>query len=133
MPIGHDEIDAVHAEFDQMLTVALACDDDSLARHIEALGEHLASHFAMEEALMARTGFPVKDCHADEHAAVLASARQVAPLVARGNLVVGRAFLQALSAWFPAHAAHLDSAVAAWVCKQQAGAKPLVFHRAGIR
>ena len=131
VPVGHDEIDAVHAEFATLLTAALACGDAELAGTLDALNDHLSGHFAMEDALMADTDFPARGCHMEEHAAVLASCSQVRPLVAGGNLIVGRAFVHAISEWFPAHATHLDSALAAWVCKQRSGAKPLVFHRAG--
>lgn len=130
-PLGHDEIDRVHEECAALLTRALACADVDLRAHIDTLGAHLSQHFAMENALMDRTEFPARGCHQQEHAAVLASCGQVGPLVDVGNLVVGRALVHAISEWFPAHATHLDSALAAWVCKQATGAKPLVFHRAG--
>ena len=131
VPVGHAEIDAVHAECAALLTAALRCADAHLAAHIDALSDHLCRHFAMEDALMGATDFPAQGCHKDEHAAVLRSCDQVRPLVAGGNLGVGRAFVRAVGEWFPAHATHLDSALATWVCRQRAGAQPLVFHPAG--
>ena len=129
-PLGHEEIDRVHDECAALLTAALACPDEELAAQVDVLSRHLADHFAMEDGLMDRTEFPARACHQQEHAAVLASCNEVRPLVAAGKLGVGRALVHAIGEWFPAHAIHLDSALAAWICKQNAGGKPLVFHRA---
>lgn len=127
--LGHAEMDDVHAEFEQLLVSAGCCTDAELLATLDALTAHLESHFAMEDRWMSEGDFPPRDCHAAEHAAVLRSAADVRPLVEAGNFVVGRSFIRALREWFPAHATHLDSALAAWICKQRLGAKPLVFHR----
>lgn len=127
--LGHAEMDEVHAEFEQLLAAAGVSDDQELLSILDALTSHLASHFAMEDRWMSDGDFPPRKCHTAEHAAVLRSASEVRPLVAAGNLAVGRSFIRALSEWFPAHATHLDSALAMWICKQRLGAKPLVFHR----
>ena len=127
--LGHDEMDEVHAEFEALLAAAGDCSDEDLPGTLDALTSHLQSHFAMEDDWMSRGEFPPRDCHAAEHAAVLKSASEVRPLVAAGNLAVGRSFIRPLAEWFPAHATHLDSALATWICKQRLGAKPLVFHR----
>jgi hemerythrin len=127
--LGHAEMDGVHAEFEALLASAGCCSDQELLCQLDALTSHLESHFAMEDAWMSQGDFPPRECHVAEHAAVLRSASEVRPLVAAGNLVVGRSFIRALRDWFPAHATHLDSALATWICKQRLGAKPLVFHR----
>lgn len=127
--LGHAEMDEVHAEFEELLASAGCSSDDELLRTLDALTSHLESHFSMEDDWMSRGDFPPRDCHAAEHAAVLRSANEVRPMVAAGNVHVGRSFIQALREWFPAHATHLDSALATWICKQRLGAKPLVFHR----
>ncbi|MDQ2765147.1 MAG: hypothetical protein M3Y22_17220 [Pseudomonadota bacterium] len=69
----------------------------------------------------------------NEHAAVLRSATAVEPLVAAGQPAVGRAFVAELARWFPGHANYLDSALAAWMCKRQFGARPVVLHRGMAR
>ncbi|MDM0015185.1 hemerythrin domain-containing protein [Variovorax sp. J22P168] len=127
--LGHAEMDDVHAEFEELLSTAGVCSDQELLCTLDALIVHLESHFAMEDNWMSGGDFPPRDCHAAEHAAVLRSASEVRPLVAAGNFVIGRSFIRALGEWFPAHATHLDSALATWICKQRLGAKPLVFHR----
>jgi hemerythrin-like metal-binding protein len=130
--LGHVEMDDVHAEFEDLLASAASCSDAELAATLDTLTSHLAGHFAMEDAWMSQGDFPPRDCHVAEHAAVLRSADEVRPLVAAGNVGVGRSFVQALRDWFPAHATHLDSALAAWLCKQRLGGKPVVLHRGGL-
>lgn len=130
--LGFSPMDAIHAEFDELVTAALACDDTQLAGALQRVTAHLREHFAAEDRWMAETDFPPRDCHVDEHAAVLRSADEVEPLVAAGNFAVGRSFLEELARWFPGHADYLDSALAAWMCKRQFGGKPVVLHR-GLR
>ena len=127
--LGYREMDTVHEEFEELLATAAGCTDAQLPQQIKFLVEHLKGHFAMEDAWMRQTDFPPADCHVAEHAAVLQSAEEVQPLVDKGDAHVGRSFVRALASWFPAHATHLDSALAAWMCKRQLGARPLVFHR----
>ena len=80
---------------------------------------------------MRETGFPARDCHADEHAAVLASVREVRAEVEAGR--AGAALLHRLAeqlfAWFPGHADYLDSALAAWMSKRVLGGQPVVLRR----
>jgi hemerythrin len=127
--LGYQEMDSVHAEFDALLAHATTCADEELSQVLAGLVTHMVDHFEMEDGWMQQGEFPPRDCHTAEHAAVLASAAQVRPLVAQGDIQVGRAFVRALVDWFPNHATYLDSALAAWMCKRQLGARPLVFQR----
>jgi hemerythrin len=127
--LGYAPMDAVHAEFDELVGRALACPDDALLPCLEHLREHLLAHFGQEDDWMRQTAFPAADCHIDEHGKVLASAHQVLSLVARGDVAIGRSFAGELERWFPGHADYLDSALAAWMCKRQFGGKPVVLHR----
>jgi hemerythrin len=127
-PLGYAPLDAVHAEFDDLVARTLACADDELLSCLERLQTHLRSHFGQEDDWMRESGFPAGDCHIEEHRKVLESAAQVVALVARGNLAIGRAFTAELDRWFPGHADYLDSALAAWLCKRQFGGKPVVMH-----
>jgi hemerythrin len=77
---------------------------------------------------MRETDYPNSECHLDEHAAVLASASEVQALDAAHRPKVAQAFFEELARWFPAHAQHLDSALAHWVVKRSHGGKPVVFH-----
>jgi hemerythrin len=96
--------------------------------HLAAVVDHLTSHFEAEARWMHDSGYPNSECHLDEHAAVLASAHEVLALDATYRPTVARAFVEELAAWFPAHAQHLDSALAHWMVKRAHGGKPVVFH-----
>ena len=127
--LGFGPMDEVHAEFQALVAQALRCSGAELLAALEPLAVHLRAHFAAEDAWMRETDFPARDCHIDEHAAVLRSADEVLPLVAAGNFSVGRAFVEELERWFPGHADYLDSALAAWMCKRRFGGKPVVLRR----
>jgi hemerythrin len=121
-------MDAVHGEFEELVTLALRCADDQLLSCLQRLQIHLLSHFGQEDDWMRQTAFPAGDCHIDEHGKVLESAAQVLDLVALGDLAVGRSFATELERWFPGHADYLDSALAAWMCRRRFGGKPIVLH-----
>ncbi|HVZ46546.1 MAG TPA: hypothetical protein VHA82_22255 [Ramlibacter sp.] len=78
---------------------------------------------------MSETDFPPRDCHIDEHAAVLKSSAEVLELARSGDVRHAPSFVAELARWFPGHADYLDSALAAWMCKRQFGGKPVVFHK----
>ncbi len=127
--LGYGPMDAIHAEFDALVRAALAGTDADFHALLLPLVAHLHVHFAEEDAWMRETDFPPRECHMDEHAAVLRSAAEVEPLVAAGQIAVGRAFVAELARWFPGHADYLDSALAAWMCKRRFGGKPVVLQR----
>jgi hemerythrin-like metal-binding protein len=122
-------MDAVHGEFEALVAKARDCADPDFQADLERLAAHLREHFEAEDRWMRETCFPARECHIDEHAAVLRSVDEVMPAVAFGNTDLGRAFVAELQRWFPAHADYLDSALAAWMCKRQYGGKPVVLHR----
>jgi len=127
--LGFDQIDTIHREFVEVVAALLHCADNEFLAVLDKFIEHATSHFGDEDAMMIDTGFPPKDCHIDEHAAVMASAVQVRERVLAGDIAIGRDFAAELARWFPMHAAHLDSALAHWMFKRQHGGKPLVFRR----
>ncbi|MBI2768021.1 MAG: hemerythrin [Burkholderiales bacterium] len=128
-PLGYDPMDEVHAEFDHMLHVAETAADEQLLPLLHEIASHCQAHFEMEDRWMRSTDFPKGDCHAREHAAVLASIAGVVRRVTAGEVHVGRTLVRSLREWFPAHAQHLDSALAHWMSSRRWGAKPVVFHR----
>lgn len=129
MLLGYGPIDAMHREFVECVAALQAAPDDALLAALDAVIAHLQAHFGEEDALMIDHGFPPRDCHIDEHAAVLRSAGEVRELVSAGTLHPARSFAQALADWFPGHAVHLDSALAHWMFKRGYGGKPVVFRR----
>jgi hemerythrin-like metal-binding protein len=91
------------------------------------MAAHLESHFDQENTWMRESEFPARDCHIEQHDAVLESVHEVQVLLAQGNTQICRGLVQALADWFPKHATHLDSALAHWMCKRRLGGKPVVF------
>ena len=127
--LGYAPMDDTHREFVTVVDALLSCEDADLLARLEAFERHAVAHFAEEDAWMERTAFPPKECHVDEHAAVLTSVRQVLPLVRQGDIAEGRRLAAALADWFPKHAFHLDSALSHWMCKRAFGGKPVVIRR----
>lgn len=130
LKLGYGPIDDVHDEFLALLDALLGASDADMAGSLEAVHQHSRQHFALEEAWMEETDFPARGCHADEHAAVLASMEGVARRVAGGDFEAGRRLARALADWFPGHAEYLDAALAHWMCKKRLGGKPVVLRRA---
>lgn len=127
--LGHAPMDVLHEEFVDLTRQLQAADDTQLPALLQAMETHLQQHFNDENQWMRDTAFPPRDCHIDEHAAVLKSVHEVQALLAQGNVQVCRALVEALVDWFPGHATHLDSALAHWLSKQRFGGKPVVLRR----
>ena len=127
--LGYGPMDDTHREFVDVLQALLASGDEEVLERLEAFERHAVEHFREEDQWMAETGFPPRDCHVDEHAAVLSSVRQVLEVVRQGDVAEGRRLAAALADWFPGHAFHLDSALAHWMVKRAFGGKPVVLKR----
>lgn len=130
--LGYGPMDAVHREFVELVSGLLSCADEQVAAQLDAFIEHAESHFGDELELMQSTGFPPMQCHADEHAAVLSSSKEVRQLVAAGNIDIARKLAAELARWFPGHADYMDSALAHWIVKKRTGGAPVVLKR-GIK
>ena len=127
--MGHGPMDELHQEFVQLIALLQTAEDSELPSLLQAMQTHLQHHFAEEDQWMLSTGFPPRDCHIDEHAAVLKSVAEVRVKLAEGNVALCRDLTKALVDWFPGHATHLDSALAHWLSKQRFGGKPVVIRR----
>lgn len=127
--LGYTPMDQVHEEFVQCIAALQTGAEAELPALMEALEHHAVAHFADEDRWMRETDFPARDCHIDEHAAVLKSVREVRALAERGDMSECRRLAQALADWFPGHADYLDSALAHWMCKRSLGGKPVVIRR----
>lgn len=130
--LGVADIDHNHREFVQVVQGLQLAEDGKLLDLFPGLVTHLEAHFGFENRVMQETEFPPRDCHIDEHAAVLKSVHEVHELLqndaARGAQVC-RDLLQALVDWFPAHTQQLDSALSHWLAKKTWGAKPVLIKR----
>jgi hemerythrin-like metal-binding protein len=122
-------MDRVHQEFADLVGRMQLAGDDELAPLLDAFAAHTRAHFEMENQWMQETEFPPRECHIDEHAAVMKSVDEVRELLAQGNSAICRSLIQELVLWFPSHAHHLDSALAHWMSKLRTGGKPVVIRR----
>jgi hemerythrin len=127
--LGYDEMDAEHRDFVACVRALQQAEAAQVGERLAAFAEHARRHFGLENAWMVDTDFPARDCHIDEHAAVLKSVEEVQALVALGNTAIVRSLADELVRWFPGHADYLDSALAAWMAKRRWNAKPVVFRR----
>ena len=127
--MGYAPMDDIHQEFVDLISQLETADDAQLPALLQAMEVHLQHHFAEEDQWMNSTAFPPRDCHIDEHAAVLKSVAEVREKLAQGDVAVCRSLIAALADWFPGHATHLDSALAHWLFKQRFGGKPVVMRR----
>ena len=127
--MGHGPMDELHEEFVELIALLQTAEDSELPSLLQAMQTHLQHHFAEEDQWMLSSGFPPRDCHIDEHAAVLKSVAEVRVKLAEGNVALCRDLTKALVDWFPGHATHLDSALAHWLSKQRFGGKPVVIRR----
>ena len=127
--LGYAPIDHIHEEFVVLVDALLVATDERVAAALAAVHVHSCEHFASEDQWMQEPDFPARECHADEHAAVLQSMEVVTRRVAGGDFEAGRHLGRALADWFPGHAVYLDSALAHWMCQKHLGGKPVVLRR----
>jgi len=127
--MGYAPMDKLHQEFVNCVSALQSASDNDLPHCLLTVETHLREHFETEDSLMVETNFPARECHMDEHAAVLKSVRQVMALLEQGDATECRRLADELVKWFPGHADYLDSALAHWVCKQRLGGKPVVIRR----
>nr|WP_159834966.1 hemerythrin domain-containing protein [Burkholderia sp. 8Y] len=129
--LGFTPMDDVHEEFYAVALELVTCTDATAMSAMEAFEQHAVDHFEQEDEWMRSTNFPPRDCHLDEHAAVLKSVREVKEAVRQGlgSAELVRDLGRSLFAWFPGHADYLDSALAAWMTKRTMGGKPIVLRR----
>jgi hemerythrin-like metal-binding protein len=127
--LGYGPIDAVHEEFVGLLARLQSADDAALPALLDQFAEHCVRHFEMENGWMIEFEFPPRECHIDEHAAVLQSVQEVQGLLAEGDVAICRELVAQLADWFPKHADQLDSALAHWMTKKRLGGKPVVIRR----
>lgn len=127
--LGYEPIDSIHQEFVDIVARLQTAPDAQLPALLDEFIAHARAHFEEENQWMRETEFPPRDCHIEQHDAVLASTLAVRERLVQGDHAVCRSLVQALADWFPGHATHLDSALAHWMFKRRFGGKPVVIHR----
>ena len=128
--LGYPAMDQTHREFVDCVSALQSATDDQLSACLDAFAAHAVAHFAEEQQWMESSAFPAAQCHADEHAAVLASVREVQGLLRQGvSGQVARDLAQALADWFPGHADYMDASLSQWMSKRSHGGAPVVLRR----
>ena len=79
--LGYRPIDETHEEFVDLVRQMEAAQDQDLPPLLALFAQHAKSHFDLENQLMVETEFPPRDCHIDEHAAVMKSIEEVLDLI----------------------------------------------------
>lgn len=126
---GEDSMDRVHEEFHELLTALRAAPKERGVDALLALITHTQDHFAQEDAWMLEHDYPIRDCHIQEHADVLASLVEVYERLCRSDDRALTRLVDALEVWFPGHVQHLDSALAQWMVQRRCGAQPIMLRR----
>ena len=133
--LGLPAMDATHREFVECVAALQGAADAELLERLGDFERHAVAHFEQEEQWMNSTSFPAAQCHADEHAAVLASVREVQALLQQdaANRQVARDLTQALVDWFPGHADYMDASLSQWMSKRSHGGAPVVLRRNAVQ
>ncbi|MCW5669108.1 MAG: hypothetical protein KIT86_05565 [Hydrogenophaga sp.] len=126
---GDDRMDRVHEEFHLLLLALRAAPADQAATALLDLITHTRDHFAQEDTWMRDLDYPIRDCHIQEHAEVLASLVQVHERLCQNDHRALPRLIHALEDWFPGHVQHLDSALAQWMVRRQWNAQPIMLRR----
>lgn len=128
--LGFAPMDETHREFVSCVQALISADAEHVLDATKAVQAHAERHFAQEREWMESTDFPARQCHVDEHDAVLESLREVrAHLEAGGDPTVVHGLAQELVRWFPGHADYMDAALSHWMVKRRLGGKPVVLKR----
>ena len=107
------EIDDDHAASVALWRAAAAAGPAEFPERLAAFVEHLAAHFAREEALMTAVGYKDLPHHASEHARTVAEARRFLDQVRAGRAMMARAWVtDFVPDWFRRHVLMFDSEVA---------------------
>lgn len=129
--LGFQPMDDLHRAFYGAVHALLRCDESTMCTALDAFEAHARVHFDLEGTWMVSTGFPPRECHIEEHAAVLKSVEEVRQSIVQGcaGVELAHDFARCLAGWFPGHADYLDSALAAWMSKRIFGGQPVVLRR----
>jgi hemerythrin-like metal-binding protein len=132
MESGDAGMDGHHRDFLAAVSAMLSCADADFSTRLQAFLAHAVEHFGSEDRMMEGQGYATKQCHLDEHKAVLASGDEVKTRVAAGDIEVGRRYARELLRWFPEHTREMDLGLAAWVQKQRLGGARIKIQRRGV-
>jgi hemerythrin-like metal-binding protein len=124
------EMDAAHRDFAELVNALAACPDAEFPERFKALMNHTRAHFAAEEELMQKSGFPALGEHAGEHKRVIDELMQFGRGLGRGRVFLARSYIHGgLPEWFALHLATMDAALAAHLAKLRAAGQKVELTR----
>ena len=107
------EIDDDHAASVALWRAAATAPPAEFVDRLSAFVDHLAAHFAREEALMRAVGYKEIAHHVAEHARTVGEARRFVEQVRAGRPLMARAWVaEMVPDWFRRHVLMFDSEVA---------------------
>jgi hemerythrin len=106
-----DEIDEEHRGIieiindlhDALLSSRTSELDNARTRALDTMEEKVSSHFATEEAFMARIGYPDLKSHREKHHAFLELLRQHRKNLQDGVILLNSELMKTLAGWFIDH------------------------------
>ena len=111
--VGVAQMDATHEEFVALINALDEAQGSTFVALYARLLAHTREHFAHEEALMLKSGFPAIVEHTSEHRRVLGEMERFGSRVREGKLQLARAYVQdAIPQWFSLHRSTMDMATA---------------------
>ncbi len=108
----HRFIDRLNDYFRQMMQGHAAAAAEEMA---DMLQDYVATHFADEESLMARTGYPRLEQHRASHRTFTAQCEQLCRTAAAGEQGAARSLFHAVADWVRNHVCREDRAFAAFL------------------
>jgi hemerythrin len=127
--VGFKKLDDEHQDIVNLIQRMQEAPLHELEKLLDQFELSARLHFDVENTMMEETQFPPRQCHIDEHHAVLKSVDEVRELMRQGLNPIAHDLVKELAKWFPAHVIHLDSALSHWMNKQRMGGKPVVIRR----
>lgn len=94
--LGHATMDHLHEDFVVCLGDLPLAPDEILPGVLDAMIEHLSVHFGDEDRWREEAGFLPRQCHMDEHGAVLQSTAEERFRLQQGDMLPCRRFADAL-------------------------------------
>ena len=116
--MGHARLDQHHrALFEALATLSpLYCDRDLVHSQIKILEHHVAAHFALEEELMAQSGYPQLPAHQALHEEFRATVRRLRDHWNDNDLPqVQTEIVTELSSWLSTHILGADREYLPWL------------------
>lgn len=129
-PLHVAEMDTAHREFAELVNALAACPDSEFPERFKALMNHTRAHFAAEDELMLKSGFPALGEHSGEHARVIGELMQFGKGISRGRVFLARTYIASgIPEWFALHLATMDAALATHLKKARGEGKTVELTR----